>query len=295
MMLKDYRGMILIAANVLYVKINDQDEIASTDITHNLIFLGLTESPSLLNNYRDESVQDGQLWNYSRYGATTVTAKFVVTFIDRKDYKLAKHEIYRVFAQKGIFRLRTAVEPDKVRYCRSTAFELAVNPEDPNYCEFEVPFENPRGLIYSRINTDKMTDENFLSLNLNLEAQRRPYHFYGSSTFRIYNAGDIAVDPEMQNHDLRITMKHNGGKFTITNETTKTSWTYNKNLTGNDTVVLNGINTYKNDALDSVSTDYGYITLAPGWNEFSVNGANDLDITFSFPYMYLGQVVFEWD
>ena len=79
----------------------------------------------------------------------------------------------------------------------------------------------------------------------------------------------------MQNHELKITMKHNGGKFTLKNETTKTSWTYS-------------INTYKNQALDSISTDYGYITLAPGWNKFTVTGANDLDVTFSFPYMYLG-------
>ncbi len=280
--------MRVIAANVLYIKIDDQDEIASTDITKNLTFLGLTEAPSLLNNYRDESIQDGQFWNYSRYGMTTVTAKFVVTFIDRNDFKLAKHEIYRVFAQKGIFRLRTGVEPDVVRYCRPTAFEMTSDPAEGNYCQFEIPFENPRGLRYSRINTDKMTDRDFLSLNINLESEERQYHFTGSTSFEVFNASDIAVDPEMQNHELKITMKHNGGKFTLKNETTKTSWTYNKNLGGNDTVILDGINTYKNQALDSISTDYGYITLALGWNKFTVTGANDLDVTFSFPYMYLG-------
>lgn len=280
--------MRVIAVNVLYVKIDDQDEIASTDITKNLTFLGLTESPSLLNNYRDESIQDGQFWNYSRYGMTTVTAKFVVTFIDRNDFKLAKHEIYRVFAQKGIFRLRTGVEPDVVRYCRPTAFEMTSDPAEGNYCQFEIPFENPRGLRYSRINTDKMTEQDFLSLNLNLESKQRQYHFTNTTSFEVFNASDITVDPEMQNHELKITMKHNGGKFTLKNETTKTSWTYNKNLGSNDTVILDGINTYKNQALDSISTDYGYITLAPGWNKFTVTGANDLDVTFSFPYMYLG-------
>lgn len=275
-------------ANILYVKIDDQDEIASTDITHNLVFLGLTEAPSLTNNYYDENLQDGRMWNYSRYASTTVTAKFVVTFDDRNDFKLAKHEVYRVFAQKGIFRLRTAVEPDVVRYCRPTAFEMTSDPAEGNYCEFEIPFDNPRGLRYSRMNTDKMTEQNFLSLNINLESKPRLYHFTGSTSFEVFNAGDITVDPEMQNHELKITMKHNGGKFTLKNETTKTSWTYNKNLTSKDTVILDGITTYKNEALDSANTDYGYITLAPDWNKFTVSGANDLDITFSFPYMYLG-------
>ena len=83
-------------------------------------------------------------------------------------------------------------------------------------------------------------------------------------------------------------MKHNGGKFTLKNTTTNTSWTYNKNLGGNDTVILNGINTYKNNNLDSSSTDYGYLTLKPGFNKIEVDGASDLDITFSFPFMFLG-------
>ena len=92
--------MAVITVNILYVKIDDQKEVASTDITDHLTFLGLTESPSIVNNYRDDSQQDGQIWSYSRYGQTTITAKFLLQFFDRKDFKMAKHEIYRVFAQK---------------------------------------------------------------------------------------------------------------------------------------------------------------------------------------------------
>lgn len=261
--------------------------MASTDITDHLIFLGLTEAPDLINNYRDDSLQDGDLWNYSRYGRTIVKAKFVFTFVDRNDFKLAKHEIYQTFAQKGIFRIRTSVEPDKVRYCRVGAFDLDAPPEAGNYCEFEIPFENPRGLQYSLENTDKMTDQNFMSFNVNLNNQDRQYHFVSQKSFQVYNAGDITVDPAMEDHDLTITMKHNGGKFTIKNETTNKSWTYNGNLGSGDTLKLQGIRTFKNDKADSANTDYGYITLAPKWNKFTIIGADDLDVTFSFPYMYL--------
>lgn len=277
----------MIVDNILYVKIDDENEVASNEITSHLTFLGLSESPSLIHNYRDDTMQDGQIWNYSRYGQTTVTVKFLLQWIDRKDYKLAKHEIFRVFAQKGIFRLRTGVEPDIVRYCRPGAFTIDSPPEDPNYLVFEIPFDNPTGLRFSRLHTDKMTKDNFLSLNLNMTNQQQQYHFAGQTDFEVYNAGVITVDPEFQNHDLKITMKHSGGKFTIKNATTSTSWTYNKNLSGSDTIILNGINTYKNNKLDSSSTDYGYLTLKPGVNKIEVTGANDLDITFSFPYMYL--------
>ncbi len=96
------------------------------------------------------------------------------------------------------------------------------------------------------------------------------------------------IDPVEQRHDLKITIKHNGGKFTVKNTTTNTSWTYNQNLSGNDTLLLKGRRTFKNNNPDSANTDYGYITLAPGKNDFEVTGADDLEITFSFPFMYLG-------
>lgn len=280
--------MLIIAANILYIKIDDEDEVASNEITSHFTFLGLSEAPNLLHNYRDDTMQDGNIWNYSRYGQTTVTARFLLQWIDRRDYKLAKHEIYRIFGQKGIFRLRTGVEPDIVRYCRPGAFNIDVSPEDPDYCVIEIPFDNPSGLRFSRLHTDKMAEKEFLSLNMNLPVKKLQYHFTGQTSFSVYNAGDITVDPETQNHDLKITMKHNGGKFTVKNKTTNTSWTYNKNLGSGDTLILNGINTYKNDELDSVNTDYGYLTLKPGINNIEVSGASDLDITFSFPYMYLG-------
>ena len=59
-------------------------------------------------------------------------------------------------------------------------------------------------------------------------------------------------------------------------------------LSGNDTLLLKGRRTFKNNNPDSANTDYGYITLAPGKNNFEVTGADDLEITFSFPFMYLG-------
>lgn len=274
--------------NILYIKVDDQKEVASTDITDHLTFLGLTESPSIINNYRDDSQQDGQIWSYSRYGQTTITAKFLLQFFDRKDFKMAKHEIYRVFAQKGIFRLRTGVEPDIVRYCRVSSFEIKSEPEEVNYCTFEVTFENPSGMRFSKLHTDEMKDEDFLDLNMNMDEETPSYHFKGQNKFSILNDSDIAIDPVEQRHDLKITIKHNGGKFTVKNTTTNTSWTYNQSLSGNDTLLLKGRRTFKNNNPDSANTDYGYITLASGKNDFEVTGADDLEITFSFPFMYLG-------
>lgn len=44
---------------MLYVKLDDGKEIANVDITDGLTFLGLTESPSIANNYAD-TTDDGR-------------------------------------------------------------------------------------------------------------------------------------------------------------------------------------------------------------------------------------------
>lgn len=275
---------------MLYIKIDDKQEITSADITDNLTFLGLTESPSIANSYADTTMSDGDIFNYSRYASTTVKAKFLLRFDSRADFKLAKHDIYRTFAQKSIYRLRTAVEPELVRFCRVGAFEIESEPTDPNWVEIEIPFENPRGMLYSRLNSDEMTNKQF---GMNLPIKDYSYHFSGQSDFVIYNAGDIAVDPYNQSHYLKITMRHNGGAFTLTNKTNNTAFKYNGNLSGSDTLILNGVHAYKNGNLDSANSslaDSGNtkpLVLATGENQLHVDGAGDLDITFSFPFIYL--------
>lgn len=274
---------------MLYVKLDDGKEIANVDITDGLTFLGLTESPSIANNYADTTMMDGELFNYARYASTTVKVKFLLKFNSRADFKLAKHDVYRAFAQKGIYRLRTAVEPELVRYCRVGEFEIESDPSDPNWVQFEVPFENPRGMLFSRLNSDQMTDKQF---GMNLPEKGYSYHFTNQSDFTVYNPSDIPIDPYYQSHVLKLTMHHNGGSFTLTNQTNGTSFKYNSNLSSNDTLLLDGVHVFRNSNLDSANSSLSDVSIKPlslatGENHFRVDGAGDLDVTFSFPFIYL--------
>ncbi|TFZ16341.1 phage tail family protein [Limosilactobacillus fermentum] len=274
---------------MLYVKLDNGKEIANVDITDGLTFLGLTESPSIANNYADTTMMDGELFNYARYASTTVKVKFLLKFNSRADFKLAKHDVYRAFAQKGIYRLRTAVEPELVRYCRVGEFEIESDPSDPNWVQFEVPFENPRGMLFSRLNSDQMTDKQF---GMNLPEKGYSYHFTNQSDFTVYNPSDIPIDPYYQSHVLKLTMHHNGGSFTLTNQTNGTSFKYNSNLSSNDTLLLDGVHVFRNSNLDSANSNLSDVSIKPlslatGENHFRVDGAGDLDVTFSFPFIYL--------
>ena len=73
----------------------------------------------------------------------------------------------------------------------------------------------------------------------------------------------------------------------ITNKTNGSSYTYNNSSNGNEQIILDGISTTLNGNPASANTDYGTVTLETGWNDIDVSGADNVDITFSFPFIYL--------
>ena len=114
------------------------------------------------------------------------------------------------------------------------------------------------------------------------------YHFMTSS-FRVYNASDIKVDPYFQNHDLKMIIKFNGSSLKVHNKTTDTTWTYNESSDGSHTIIWDGqlLSTYLDGNQVNGKTDFGYLSLDPEWNDIECTGANSVDITFSFPFIYL--------
>ncbi|MCP9313701.1 phage tail family protein [Liquorilactobacillus satsumensis] len=275
----------------LWIKRGNEDEIDVGTITSDLDFLGESTSPTISNVYQDNVGNDGSILNYQSFQKSVVTANFNLHFGDWMDFKLAQHDIYRFFMNKELMRIRTDMEPAIVKYVRAGNFDVKPISDGSNDASFSIPFDNPSGYKYSLANSDQLKtyDQGVWMLyggNIPMQDDIN-YHFVDQRTLKVYNASDITVDPYFQRHELKIIMKHYGGSFGLVNNTTGTSWNFKGQMNNADTLLLNGINTFKNGTLDNNETDYGYLSLAPGWNEISVVGAGDLDITFSFPFIYL--------
>ena len=105
-----------------------------------------------------------------------------------------------------------------------------------------------------------------------------------NSKFNIYNPSDVAIDPYIEHHDLKITVKGSGA-FTLTNQTNNTSVKLNTAMKLGDAFVLNGVVPSLNGSTD-VDTDFGHIELERGNNNITVSGLSDVNITFSFPFLY---------
>jgi hypothetical protein len=275
----------------LKIKVGDADEVDVSDVIKGLDFMGDDENPTIANTYQNDSGRDGGVFQSSIYGQSIVNANFMLTYSNYIDYKLAKAQIFRLFFNKQLMRFRTDSEPAIVKYVRAANFEVAPIVGTVN-ATFTIPFENPSGYKYSLLRSDALDDvqlDNEWQFGMHLQTDVAPqYHFVNQSNMTVYNPSDIDIDPYYQRHDLKLIIKFAGDKLCLENSTNGSKWQYNVASDGSHTIILDGINTTLDGKPASANTDFGNLVLAKGNNSIAVTGATASDITFSFPFIYLG-------
>lgn len=271
----------------LYMKIGDEAEFDIADKVKGLKYLGDDSTLASTNQLLQVPGIDGTVYQYKTYSNYQVPAKFFLRFEDWQDYKLAKHQVNRLFSSRKMIRIRTDTEPAMVRFVMPNPPEIAPTEAEAHYSSFTENFDNPSGYRYSLYRSDSLPSiANGWQFGMNLPEPLPSYHFTNKS-FKVYNASDIAIEPYKQKHDLRILFKFSGSQMKITNKTNGSSYTYNNSSNGNEQIILDGISTTLNGNPASANTDYGTVTLETGWNDIDVSGADNVDITFSFPFIYL--------
>lgn len=268
----------------LYLKIGNQDEFDICEKVQGLHFLGDDSTPVTTNQFLEISGADGSQFQYATFGKYQVVANFFLEFESWEDYKLAKHQINRIFATKKLIRMRTNVESAIVRYVYPNFPEIKPISDGANSSTFSVNFDNPSGYRYSINRSDELSKVQY---GMYLLDDIYPEYRFTDKSFRVYNPSDISIDPYLSKHDLKIISKFSGSSLKIANTTNGTSWSYNKSSNGSETILLDGISTTVNGNPATVNTDYGHIVLNTGWNDIVVSGTNSNDITFSFPFIYI--------
>lgn len=271
----------------LYMKIGDESEFDIADKVKGLKYLGDDSTLASTNQLLQVPGIDGAVRQYKTYSNYQVPAKFFLRFENWQDYKLAKHQINRLFSSRKMIRIRTDTDPAMVRFVMPNPPEIAPTEAEAHYASFTENFDNPSGYRYSLYRSDSLPSiANGWQFGMNLPEPLPSYHFTNKS-FKVYNASDIAIEPYKQKHDLRILFKFSGSQMKITNKTNGSSYTYKNSSNGNEQIILDGISTTLNGNPASANTDYGTVTLETGWNDIDVSGADSVDITFSFPFIYL--------
>jgi len=104
---------------------------------------------------------------------------------------------------------------------------------------------------------------------------------HSSRSFEIYNAGNVPIHPFQQ--ELKISILGAGKGFELRNRTTGDVFRLTDQING--VIVIDGANITDNSIQALRKTNRQFITIAPGWNEFTQNGTARISFDFRFYYL----------
>lgn len=255
---------------------------------YNLSLLKYTiASPSLIHFTERVEGRDGEIYLDSEYENRPITAEFKYQSADLTDYYLLKTEFYRLFAKRAPFYVVFSKEPGKRWLVRlSRPFEPEkINPKVGRFTvEFiaDKPFAESIGTTLDPLTFDAELWQTGQGLTLD-----ETMYTHSTTSFQIYNATDgVTINPRQM--PLEITFKGASSNLTITNTTTGDVWQYTKTTSSGDTLLLTGVRSLKNGLSVFSDTNKKLISLAPGYNNFTITGATgSFTISFAFRFYTL--------
>ncbi|RFB74445.1 phage tail family protein [Bacillus sp. AW] len=224
------------------------------------------------------------------YGTTLkdrkITSTISIEAFDFVDFDLFRDEIFQMFNPLEKFYIIRDLQPGK-RMEVSVDSEFDIDYETLEDGKFSIDFVIHSVFLESIGTTmDSFTfDSNLWQIGQGLIAEDTKYT-HNTTSFRIYNAGDILIDPK--NIPLKITYKGVSNNLSIKNVTTGDVWSYAGQTNNGNIIELNGVKSTKNGTSIFGATNWGLITLKSGWNDFVLTGtAGNFEIKFDFKFYYL--------
>lgn len=244
----------------------------------------IVNSPSPVHVTETVEGRPGVLDFGSTIGAREILVLFRVVATDSIDFALRRDEIFNLFRSDEPFYLIERRNPGK-RWLVKTESTYSI-PQRFVYGNFDIGFIAHKGVSES-IGTSLNPYE--WDVDLWQWGQGVPFedtkYEYDRSRFSINNTGNVRIDPRYT--DLLITVKAIADSFIeIKNKTTGDRYRYDGKLTASDILRLDGVRSTKNSLSVFRNTNKKLISLAPGVNEFEINGAVIESVSFDFRFYY---------
>ncbi|MDA1849129.1 phage tail family protein [Bacillus cereus] len=217
----------------------------------------------------------------------SIHTELLFTAYDFPDHVLKRNEFFQILDSREEFYVIFSEEPGKRWLVSAEAFTPEPVTMTLGRCEMVLYSESPYAESIGKT-TDPMTfDSNLWQIGQGLIAEDTKY-IHNTTSFRIYNAGDETIDPRA--FPLKITYKGVSNNLSIKNVTTGDLWSYTGSTASeNDVITLDGVKSSQT-AVGSIfgKTNWGLITLKPGWNDFVLTGTSGIfEIKFDFKFYYL--------
>ncbi|MGN7311451.1 phage tail family protein [Alkalicoccobacillus gibsonii] len=225
-----------------------------------------------------------ELGSKATRGAITIEFDFLAR--DLVDYPLVRNAIYRLFSRKELFYLTESREPGKRFKVRSQGFSPRQRyTKGRTVISFNVPDVFAESRLTStqawNVNSDK------IQFGLGIPGDRDLTWRFTTTTFEVFNPGDIEVDPNYMPLEIRFRGVSNG--LVIRNDTTGAIFRYSGTTNTSDIIRLEkGCRPTKNRLTILDETNFpAYLTLVPGVNKFTVqNTTGGIEVIFDTPFYY---------
>ncbi|MCY1589847.1 phage tail domain-containing protein [Staphylococcus pettenkoferi] len=270
------------------VKIFNNDFIYHVTDIPNLTFLDFEEEEPEVNSETQEiKGTDGVMLGPIHFGPFNLNLNFAFKGLDTKSLILMKAKLRRLFCQEKPFYIWHSDEPGKkyAVYCNSKDIDQLTN----SFATFKVTFVVYKGYSESYRDTAHMNLlEDLTQFEQNFESDESLNYRHKTKTFKVFNGSDTTIDPLARHRIvIKLSAKAPNG-FTLKNRTTGDTFVYKKALKKDENFVLNGVYPYLDNKRVGINTNNHYISLKPGFNNFSLtgDGLEDIDILFDFNFIY---------
>lgn len=213
---------------------------------------------------------------------------FDVYCTDNYDYELQRLKVLEIFRSQEefyILNLRTPfirwkVVAEAFSYPRLNNYWKASNVSITLVCS--------EGLAESVETTLTMFDSESINWGLGMNFPMDmdvQYQFTNQNQLMFFNASNIPLLGE----ERPVIISFSGNvseKLTIKNKTTNQIWSYNRSLSEDDHLVIQGMIPIVNGILSFEHCNHSYLDYAIGWNEIEVSGATNFSLSFETRFYY---------
>ncbi|MGG1042580.1 glucosaminidase domain-containing protein [Bacillus velezensis] len=241
-------------------------------------------SPTPDIDYETIPGRDGLVRVGKNFGARTLTAECLLLGADDVDFHLLQAELFHALHREEEFFLVSEATPKKRWRVELSA---SFTPDRiGSFGDFTLTFQSASTYCESVGTTlDVFTfDANKWQIGEGL-TDDIPSYKHKTKTFRIFNAGAVRLDPRYM--PLKITYKGASSKLSIKNRTTGDLWTFSGTSAAKEAIQISGVTAKKGNVSIFGQTNFGLITLEPGWNDFELSGTSgDFEVAFDFRFHY---------
>ena len=209
---------------------------------------------------------------------------------DATDFRLLRNEVFAVFDVGSAFYVAESDVPSRVL---KVVVDESYIPDrlTEEYADFDINCRTLESVFWeSKYTTLELHDSGYDAVSEkyglvdNIDDEKVKYRFT-ESDFTVYNAGNVAVEPESSELYIQLNYVTSDGNLKVTNKTTGETFSYYQ-PTDRRHIVLDGMVMTESGSNRFRDSNRRFISLAPGDNEFEITGGTFDQVYFRFKYLY---------